>query len=121
MNLIKYTNFTNPNAHIVGVFLLTDELLKTFNANIEAIKTALGTNKLFLVPVGEGYILIDSTDKLELSYTITQVKDSDLSVLESYGIGNLGFAPYFVDAVLNVSESNFTVIPQTTETNPIPM
>jgi uncharacterized protein YlxP (DUF503 family) len=107
MKLLKYTNTTNPNAHINGCCILTDAEVQTLIAKRAEIKALITDRKKFITRVGEGFIPFATGTELEVTVSIANITAAEATRLTELGIAETGFARHFVDGVLNWLESSF--------------
>lgn len=111
MYLLTYVNKTNPDAYIKGHCIVTDEELTQFTLKVEAIKTEMVAGNRFIFAVGQGFIMHETAANIDESYSVQEITETDLEILQDYGIDKTGFARHFVDGVINLSESSFIDIP----------
>lgn len=107
MKLLKYTNTTNPNAHINGCVILTDADVQTLITKRTEIKARITDRKKFIAKVGEGFILFGSGADLEGTVSIANITNAEATRLMELGIAETGFARHFKDSVMNWIEESF--------------
>ena len=110
MKLLKYTNTTNPLAHINGCVILTDAEVQTLIAKRAEIKALITDKRKFITRVGEGFIMFNALD-LEGLVSIANITNAEATRLTELGIAETGFAKHFKDGMLNWLESSFVDVP----------
>jgi hypothetical protein len=114
MKLLKYTNTTNPNAHINGCCILTETEVQTLIAKRAEVKARISDKKKFIARVGEEFIQFADGTELEATVSIANITNAEATRLQELGIAETGFAKHFKDGVLNYLADSFVDVPEET-------
>jgi hypothetical protein len=112
MKLLKYTNTTNPLAHIKGCVILTDTEVQALIGKRAEIKALITDERKFITRVGEGCIQFFSPAELDATVSVVNITNAEATRLQELGIAETGFARHLVDGVLNWLEDQFIDAPQ---------